>query len=109
MLKEDYIQVLEDFNDNVMNLGLNIGPKVYAVFFHVHQSACKRLGRGIRFYSEQALESAHHDFCLTWDEYKINLPENPTYINNLKQAIIAYNYQGDDQKVVIRKSKSFMS
>ena len=61
---------------------------------------------GLGFYSEQAMESVHHDFkvnihasfylCLTfhcqlfWSKYQVDI-ENPQFGEKLKAAVAAYN------------------
>lgn len=44
--------------------------KVHAVFFHVSHF-CRKHSKGLAFFSEQAVEAAHHDFNVTWKKYEV--------------------------------------
>ena len=72
-----------------MALGINITPKVHVVFAHVGEF-CSRKNAGLAKYSEQASESVHHDFKVTWERYKYNM-SHPDYAKQLRTCVVKYN------------------
>ena len=88
-LNENYKQYVEDFKESYLKLGTPITPKVHAVFFHV-TDFCDKNERGLGFYGEQAMESVHHDFNVTWMKYKVS-QQNPKYGEQLFWAVCEYN------------------
>ena len=45
---------------------------------------------GLEFYSEQAMESVHHDFKINWDMVKVNI-DHPDFGEKLKDIVTKYN------------------
>ena len=45
---------------------------------------------GLGFYSEQSVESIHHDWKTFWEKYKVP-DDHPKYLSQLYKAVIAYN------------------
>ena len=92
-LKEDYVTKIKSFWSAYRHLGKNITPKVHAVIFHIEEF-CSLTGRGLAPWSEQTVESMHHDFSETcWDNFKVKSMENPVYPDRLLQAVRTYNGQ----------------
>lgn len=88
-LNDDYKNNIEKFQRSYLDLNISITPKVHAVFFHVSHF-CEKTNRGLGFYSEQAVESAHYDFKMTWNKYQV--PRNhPQYAAQLLKAVCEYN------------------
>lgn len=72
-----------------MELGIEVTPKVHAVFFHVKEF-CEKNGLGLGFFSEQAMESVHFDFKSTWEINKVTI-DHPDYPKKLLRAVCQYN------------------
>ncbi|CAH1098718.1 unnamed protein product [Psylliodes chrysocephalus] len=77
------------FKESYEALGISVTPKIHAIFFHV-SDFCLKTWNGLGFYSEQAIESLHHDFCVTWTNYKV-LKEHPQYNAKLLRVVCDYN------------------
>ena len=88
-LKETYLKSISDFKDSYMALAIPVTPKVHAVFYHVSQF-CKKVQSSLGFYSEQAVESLHHDFAQIWSKYKVS-KNNELYASRLLRAVSEYN------------------
>ena len=85
-------QYIEDFKDMYLTLSISVTPKVHILFKHV-PDFCKKHGRSLGWYSEQALESCHHDFlrnCWEKQGYKRSIG-HPDYAKNLTAAVISYS------------------
>ncbi len=70
-------------------MGISVTPKVHIVMSHVGEY-CQRKGKGLGCFNEQPGEAVHHDFGLTWKDYKRDL-DNPQYPGNLLQGVVNYN------------------
>lgn len=88
-LKPDYQKKIGAFRESYIDLGINVTPKVHAIFFHI-EDFCKISDKGLGYYSEQAVESAHADFKKIWKKYKVK-KSNPKYSENLLKAGREYN------------------
>ena len=91
-LDPQYELHLRHFKDVYCDLGIKITPKVHILTEHV-QDFCKSNSRSLGWYSEQALESTHHDFHVnTWikQSYKRNIG-HPDYTRKIKDAVVSYN------------------
>lgn len=89
VLKADYEVQINKFRESYMHLNISVTPKVHSIFFHVAHF-CSKNQKGLGFFSEQATESAHHDFGETWKKYKVS-NEHPEYKNRLLKAVRDYN------------------
>ena len=66
-LQTDYKIVIRNFESAYKELGISVTSKVHAVFDHIEQFLDQHdSDHGLGFYSEQASESAHHDFFSLW-------------------------------------------
>ncbi|CAL4063776.1 unnamed protein product [Meganyctiphanes norvegica] len=89
-LDPEYETYIKKFKDVYMDLGISITPKVHILTENVLDFS-KEYGNSLSWYSEQALESSHHDFlrnCWEKQSYK-RLLGRPDYAQNLKAAVIA--------------------
>lgn len=88
-LQADYVKHINLFKESYEALGISVTPKIHAIFFHVTEF-CSKTGKGLGFYSEQVIESLHHDFSDTWKNFKV-LKEHPQYKDRLLRAVCQYN------------------
>ena len=88
-LKSDFLIKIERFRKSYMKLGINVTPKVHAVFEHVGEF-CKRRKMGLARYAEQASESVHYDFLHQWKWCKCET-SHPNYDQNLCSCVVKYN------------------
>lgn len=51
---------------------------------------CHKFNKALGFFGEQATESVHHDFKVTWDKYRV-ANEHPDYAAKLLKAVSEYN------------------
>ena len=89
VLKPTFKTSIKEFERSYLMLGISITPKVHTVIKHV-EDFCKKHGKGLGFYSEQAMESVHHDFDVTWESYKVS-EDHSEYKQRLLNSIISYN------------------
>ena len=89
-LRPEYTHAIRRFQNDFLDLGINISPKIHAIFFHVPEF-CQMVGKGLGSYSEQASESVHHDFQKIWENYKIQDQDHPRYGEQLLKAVTTYN------------------
>ncbi|CAH1099096.1 unnamed protein product [Psylliodes chrysocephalus] len=60
ILTPNYKSSIADFRRSYLALLKSVTPKIHAIFFHVEEF-CDSTGNALGFYSEQAVESVHHD------------------------------------------------
>ena len=92
ILDPQYELHIRTFKEIYCDLGINITPKVHILTEHVIDF-CQSNNRSLGWYSEQALESTHHDFYSnTWikQSYKRNIG-HPQYAKNIKDAVVSHN------------------
>lgn len=70
-LDPKYCKKIDSFKNSYMDLSISVTPKVHAVFFHV-QDFCSGKKNGLGFFSEQAMESVHHDYLTTSKRYNVS-------------------------------------
>ena len=90
-LKPNFLVAIEIFRTSYMSLGINVTPKVHAVFDHVGEF-CARKNCGLSKYAEQASESVHYDFNTHWKRYQCE-PSNKGYADALRSCVVNYNSQ----------------
>lgn len=88
-LDESFENQINKFRQSYQALNISITPKVHTVFFHVAHF-CNKNNKGLGFFSEQAVESAHYDFNTTWHKYRVG-NEHPQYSSRLLKAVQEYN------------------
>ena len=91
-LSSDYIEKIREFAKAFTKLGINVTPKVHAVIYHI-ADFCSLSGRGLAPWSEQTVESLHHDFNKTWEKFFVKRIDNPLYGDHLLRAVKTYNSQ----------------
>ena len=88
-LEPDYLVKIERFRTSYLKLGINITPKVHAVFDHVGEF-CKKKNMGLAKFAEQASESVHRDFLQEWNRCKCDV-SHPDYAKTLCECVVRYN------------------
>ena len=91
-LSQGYAEDINSFKIAFLKLGINVTPKIHAIFHHVSEF-CSLTGRGLAPWSEQTSESIHHDFSKTWEKFKVKHIDNPLYKEHLLKAVKMYNSQ----------------
>lgn len=89
--KENFQQYIKDFEKSYCDLKISVTPKVHALIHHVPYF-CLKTGKGLGFYSEQAMEAVHADFKKIWEKYKLK-KDHPNYHEHLLKAVCEYNSQ----------------
>ena len=88
-LSEDFEEKIELFKTLYLDLAINETPKVPCVLFHITEF-CKDKKRGLGMYSEQASESVHANFSVTWKRFKVS-ETHKDYGSKLLRAVLVYN------------------
>lgn len=88
-LDPNFKRYIEDFKVSYQALEIPVTPKIHAILWHI-VDFCSETKRGLGFYSEQAVESAHADFSKTWTRHKV-LKNHPDYSRKLLRAVCEYN------------------
>lgn len=88
-LNPEYKKYIAEFKRSYCDLNISITPKIHCVFFHVAEF-CDKVGKGLGFYSEQAIEAVHADFKSTWAKYKV-ATSHSEYSKQLLRAVQEYN------------------
>ena len=82
---------IKEFENLYRSLGISVTPKVHCVFQHVTEFLeMTGLKTGLGAWSEQAMESVHHDLRLEWERSKVG-PNHPNYAEQLFSTIVRYN------------------
>ena len=90
-LGSNYHTKINMFTEAYMKLGISITPKVHAVMFHV-QEFCDFTGMGLGPWSEQTVESLHHEFKKNcWENFYVKDTDNPAYPEHLLSAVKSFN------------------
>lgn len=84
-----YVQKICQFKEDVERLGIQVTPKLHAIFYHV-EDFCKEINAGLGCYSEQSFESVHSDFAKTWMKYKVTT-SHQYFSKQLLRAVQEYN------------------
>ena len=83
-LDPSFRTTIKDFEKSYRSLGISVTPKVHVVFEHVAQFLeLKGHKTGLGAWSEQAMESVHHDMKLEWDRTKVG-PDHPKSRDSLR-------------------------
>lgn len=88
-LYPDYVRKITTFKESFEDLGINITPKLHAIFFHI-KDFCSRHPSGLGNWSEQSFESVHQDFHHTWMKYKVP-DQHEKFPEQLLRAVTEYN------------------
>ena len=90
-LDPGFRSTIKEFEKSYRSLGISVTPKVHIVFEHVVQFLeMKGLKTGLGAWSEQAMETVHHDLKIEWGRSKVG-PNHPKYAELLFETIVRYN------------------
>lgn len=89
-LDPNFRRHIQKFQDSYATLGINVTPKVHAVFHHVGDF-CELHNRGLGPWSEQSSEAVHHDFSVVWEDFKVKSCHHPDFCHRLLRAVSTYN------------------
>ena len=91
-LDPEYEAHIAQFADIYLDLGISVTPKVHILIKHVPEF-CKKHGRSLGWYTEQASESVHYDFLRNcWEKQSYKRPiGHQDYAKNLLDAVISYS------------------
>lgn len=88
-LHDDYLEKITNFQLIYQQLQISTTPKLHAIFFHI-KDFCEANKQSLGVWSEQAFESVHSDFEITWSKYKVpSIHEK--YGKHLLRAVQEYN------------------
>ena len=99
-LKPKFARSIEKFKISYLSTNISVTPKIHAIFFHV-LDFCQENNHSLGFYSEQAVESIHHDFKTIWSNYLIKNRGDPRYDDSLLTAIQQFNARHLQQYYII--------
>ncbi|PAA49210.1 hypothetical protein BOX15_Mlig018049g5 [Macrostomum lignano] len=90
----DFENRVRAFEQAYIDLGIRVTPKVHAVIDHVVQflnmsNLAGEPKKGLGFWSEQVVETAHHDFSSMWQDFRIDF-HHPSYPDRLRKCVVAY-------------------
>lgn len=88
-LNPEFTSNIDNFKKSYIALGISITPKVHCIFEHVKEF-CLKHQVGLGLFSEQAFESVHHEFKLTWNKYLVK-ESHPNYAQKLLRAVCEFN------------------
>lgn len=88
-LDPSFEEDLNKFIECWEELNLPKSSKYHITKFHV-KDFCHITGRGLGWHNEQASESVHSDFKLTWERYK-TVQTSKVYKSHLLRAVVDYN------------------
>lgn len=94
-LVEGFLTAIEEFEKAYHALGISVTPKAHALIDHVPQflnemTARSGMMRGLGFWSEQAMESAHRDFSCFWTQRFRVSATHPEYAQRLLRCVAVY-------------------
>uniref|UniRef100_A0A1I8HLA7 Solute carrier family 35 member F4 n=1 Tax=Macrostomum lignano TaxID=282301 RepID=A0A1I8HLA7_9PLAT len=87
----DFENRVRAFEQAYIDLGIRVTPKVHAVIDHVVQflnmsNLAGEPKKGLGFWSEQVVETAHHDFSSMWQDFRIDF-HHPSYPDRLRNSM----------------------
>ena len=89
-LDPDYKECIDAFSGQYRTLGITITPKIHIIEQHVVEFLrAKGETAGLGFWSEQAMESGHHDFKLEWEKVKVSA-NHKQYSERLFNTAVRY-------------------
>ena len=88
-LYEDWDKHISDFDELFDKLGISKINKIHAIVTHVPEFI-KMTGKPLGIYSEQAMESVHHDFQETWKDYQRGEIAK-SFHDQLHKCVVKYN------------------
>lgn len=88
-LAPDYQDAIRAFSESWIQQNLPGTSKFHILRFHVPQF-CEETGHSLGIYNEQASESVHSDYNVTWDRYKA-VKTSSVYQESVFRAVVDYN------------------
>ena len=86
----DYEECVKAFSNQYRTLGISVTPKIHIIEQHVVEFLkAKGEVAGLGFWSEQAMESGHHDFKLEWEKVKVS-SNHKQYSQRLYNTTVRY-------------------
>ena len=83
--------LIENINKMHMDTGVSKSLKIHVIFYHIEQCLRFLSGLGLGIMSEQAGEAIHGEFLKFRNEYKMNMIEDPSYIERLQKAVVEFS------------------
>ena len=85
-----YEEHISNFSKQYRTLGITVTPKVHIIERHVAEFLkLKGEVAGLGFWSEQSMESGHHDYKLEWEKVKVS-PNHEEYGDRLLDTTVRY-------------------
>ena len=89
------MKILPDLIENIkkMHMGTGVSQtlKIHVIVDHIKQCLTFLSGLGLGIMSEQAGEAIHREFLKFWNEYKMNMIEDLSYIERLQKAVVVFS------------------
>ena len=90
-LRQNFRETITKFEEMYRKLPISVTPKVHLVFVHLIEFLeNKGFVAGLGAWSEQAMESVHHDMKMEWDRTKVK-PSHPEFENIFLKFVVKYN------------------
>ena len=90
-LEQNFENDIRKFEELYRMLDISVTPKMHLIFVHAAEFLkLKGLVAGLGAYSEQAMESAHHNFKKEWERSKVG-PNHPKYDDQVLSSILRFN------------------
>ena len=92
----DYTKLKTDLNYlKKAILGIDIISetlKIHIIIYHIEEClSFLKTNEGLGLWSEQVGETAHQEFLLVWNKYKMNFMDDTRYGENLKRAVVEFS------------------
>ena len=89
--EETYREKIDIFKNQYRMLDISVTPKVHMVFAHISDFLeLKDEVSGLGKWTEQAMESAHHEFKSEWNLKRLDVT-HPKFGENFYQAVVRFN------------------
>ena len=88
------MKILPDLIENVKKMhmpGVSQTLKIHVIFDHIEQCLTFLSGLSLGIMSEKAGEAIHREFLKFWNECKMNMIEDPSYIERLQKAVVEFS------------------
>ena len=90
-LRQNFRETITKFVVMYRKLPICVTPKVHLVFVHLIEFLeTKGFVDGLGAWSEQAMESVHHDMKMEWDRAKVK-PSHPEFESIFLKFVVKYN------------------
>lgn len=89
----DFNKNLKELREALKSTEISQTLKIHIILEHLEEAIIFLNNDGLGLWSEQAGESVHSEFNKYWDRFKINLLDEPSFINRLKKAVVTFSSQ----------------